>query len=424
MSTFPTDADTFYQLRDDRTNRCTRSAAYQRVACAITMQQDLLATRTGRILFQVTTNLLARWCRNVTLVVPAPNPLVDEVLSVMHDADPFGTFTTATRLAGSGVHVHLGRECHVFTDQTVVVAAGGWHAWLGTTEPPVLALDDRNVLGAISAACLGVAQAFKIAIAVPRVDRLRSGAFDLFSLSWTDTTTSGLRFPRSLDLGRLLLVGTGSVGSALAYILHLADAAVSMTVVDKDVVGIENLNRSPLFGQRTFGVSKVAAVAQCLSGSTIEVAPFEGWWDEFVATGELGSFDVWLPLANERAVRWSMQQNLPPLMIHASTGVNGGVNFGRHIPGQGDCLVDRFPEPVMVPLACSIGAVQTIGGSVDAALPFASVFAGVLIAADLVRLVVPGYPQVPNLAVLDLGGDLASPILINRIARPECVCRE
>jgi CheY-like chemotaxis protein len=27
-------------------------------------------------------------------------------------------------------------------------------------------------------------------------------------------------------------------------------------------------------------------------------------------------------LANERGVRWSMQHNVPPLMIHASTGVN------------------------------------------------------------------------------------------------------
>jgi hypothetical protein len=137
-----------------------------------------------------------------------------------------------------------------------------------------------------------------------------------------------------------------------------------------------------------------------------------------------GSFDVWLPLANERGVRWSMQQNLPPLLIHASTGVNGGVNFGRHIPGRGDCLAERFPaEPERAPLVCATTAVPTPEGAVDAALPFASVFAGLLVVADLIRLQLPGYPHVPNLAVLDFGGDLAHPLLIDRQARPGCTCR-
>jgi hypothetical protein len=185
----------------------------------------------------------------------------------------------------------------------------------------------------------------------------------------------------------LLLVGAGSVGSAIAYLLGLAGLTATLTVVDRDVVGVENLNRSPLFGRQTFGLPKVAAVARALAGSTVLVTPFEGWWDAFVAAPDCGTFDVWLPLANERGVRWSMQQNLPPLLIHASTGVNGGVNFGRHIPGRGDCLAERFPAALeRVPLVCATSAVPTPGGPADAALPFASVFAGLLVVADLVRL--------------------------------------
>jgi len=417
------DAATFYTLRDDRTNRCAPSPAYQCVRCTVTLQEDLLASRTGRVLFGVVGNLLARWCRHVTFVVPTPDPVVEETLSVMRDADPFGTFTATTSGAPEmGIHLHLGREPHASTDQTVVVDAGGWLAWLGTTEGPALPTDEQNILGAVAAACLGVAQVFKIA-SEPQGQRLRSGVFDMCSLSWTDTIPPPRRW-EAFALGRLLLVGAGSVGSAVAYVLHLAQATADLTVVDKDRVGIENLNRSPLFGMQVIGLPKVTALTRALTGSTVRVAPVDAWWDEFVTASDTGVFDIWLPLANERGVRWSMQHNIPPLMIHASTGVNGGVNFGRHIPGRGDCLIERFPDTVSAPLACATSPVPTPQGAIDAALPFASVFAGLLVVADLARLLMPGYPQVPNLTVLDFGSDLAQPLLVDRNARPGCLCHE
>jgi hypothetical protein len=412
------DVNTFYRLRDDRTNRCVESPAYQLVTCTVTMQENLLSTQTGCVLFQVVCNLLARWCRTVTLVAPS-QPAIEETLVAMRDADPFGTFTATTETSAAGIHLHLGRGCHAPTDQTVVIDAGGWLAWLGTTDGPALPTDEENILGAVAAACLGVAQAFKIA---SQGQRLRFGLFDLFSLSWTDTTRT--RSCGEMTLGRLLLVGAGSVGSAAAYVLQLARAKVDLTIVDRDGVGIENLNRSPIFGIRDVGRPKVLALAGALAGSGVNVVPVELWWDEFVTSADTGVFDVWLPLANDRGVRWSMQHNIPPLMIHASTGVNGGVNFGRHIPGRGDCLVERFPELASAPLACATSPLPTPQGSVDAALPFASVFAGLLVVADLARLLMAGYPQVPNLAILDFGGELTHPVLVDRDARPGCLCHE
>ena len=109
----------------------------------------------------------------------------------------------------------------------------------GSAPPTALPVDEQNILGAIAAACFGVAQAFKIA---SQGQRLRSGVFDLFSLSWTDTITPRAWEPMSL--GRALLVGVGSVGSAAVYVLHLAQAILELTALDRDAVGIENLNRS------------------------------------------------------------------------------------------------------------------------------------------------------------------------------------
>jgi hypothetical protein len=117
-----------------------------------------------------------------------------------------------------------------------------------------------------------------------------------------------------------------------------------------------------------------------------------------------------------------MQSNLPPLMIHASTGADWGVYHGRHIPGRDDCLADRFPDDVPVDaMACSTAPIPTQQGSVDAALPFASLFAGLLVVADLVRSNISGYPQVENYANVDWHGQVVVQ-KANRLPRPGCAC--
>ncbi len=58
---------------------------------------------------------------------------------------------------------------------------------------------------------------------------------------------------------------------------------------------------------------------------------------------------------------------------------------------------------------------------VDAALPFLSFFAGLLVAADLVRSTQLGYPQVPNFAAFDFGAGFGMQLL-NREPMPSCAC--
>ena len=113
-------------------------------------------------------------------------------------------------------------------------------------------------------------------------------------------------------------------------------------------------------------------------------------------------------------------------MIHASTpSKNWGVNHGRHIPGRDDCLADRFPvEASSDNLTCASGQVETSETVMDAALAFASLFAGLLITADLIRAQLPEYPQVPDFAFLDWYGSLDAIQTWNRKPRAACICRE
>jgi hypothetical protein len=221
-------------------------------------------------------------------------------------------------------------------------------------------------------------------------------------------------------------VGAGSVGSSFAYCLKLGAARCEVAVVDKDYVLVENFNRSPLFGKANFGRCKADAVVQALSGTAIHAASFPMTWNEFVKThGEsYRDFDVWLPLANEENVRMSIQRNVPPLLVYSATNPNWGASYGRWIPGCGDCLIERFPvSAVDSSLTCSGTEVETKSGKVDAALPFLSLFAGLMVFADLARLQFPGYPQVPNYVSFDFGGDLEVIQTLPITSRPDCHCR-
>lgn len=438
MTDFPTSAEVFYSLRDDRTNRCNVDRAYQRTECTVYLSPEASLTVAGQAMLLVSANLLSRWCRNVTIVMPqvemhaglhmGAGALSDCIMRQMADADPFGDF----RIQASGNHqggtaLYIGYNAGGIRDVSgVFINASGWLAAISDQSLTLPAGDERNVLGAIVAACLGVAQLFKMAIGVRPERRIQTGVFDVFRLAWVQDPTHR-PWPGNLDVGRMLMVGAGSVGSSAAYCMRLCGLAGHLTVIDGDITKIENFNRSPIFGRATYDLPKAEAIENFLSGSLLNAVGEEIWWDAFLQKRGRASFDfdLWLPLANEFDVRRAMQHNVPPPMIYASTTLNWGINHGRHIPGRDDCLSDRFLVEVAADdLTCATGSVTTAETVIDAALPFASLFAGALIAADLVRLLMPEYPQVPNFALFDWFGPLDTIQAWDRKPREGCICRE
>jgi hypothetical protein len=391
-------------------------------------------------MFIVAANLLSRWCRDVALVLEpttihpslgfGAGDLGEMILSQMRDADPFGSFQITNGPIPSRLVLIIGNgDLKTSVPTKVFIDAAGWLASLSHREPIRLpSIADPNCLGAVAAACLGVAQIFKVAVEAPAERSFREGIFDLFGLNWADNErATSFRWPSDLNVGHILMVGAGSVGSSAAYCMRLARLAGRITIVDKDDVKIENFNRSPIFGRRTFGLLKSEAVAQFLRGSPLSPEPLQLWWNDLIEqrNRESFDFDVWLPLANEFNVRSSMQNNVPPIMIHASTSSNWGVNHGRHVPGRDDCLVDRFRDEVSADdLTCATGQVTIQGTAADAALPFSSMFAGLLIASDLVRAQLPGYPQVQNFAFFDWYGAFDTIHVWDKKPQPGCICTQ
>ncbi len=433
---FPSTAAEFYGLRDHRTDLYDGVVpAYTERAVRVTIDRDTVQTYLGQMMLIITANLLSRWCRRVDLQVPdvvlharfrLSGSVSELVLKLMRDADPFGDFSACSGGGGFDLQLHIGEDSPASAIPTTVISACGWYA---SVRRPAKAKwptrDGLNPVGAVAAAILGGAQLFRDALGLQAVfpPALLYDAFNakpVQELVERPFEHLGTRH----YLGAVLMVGAGSVGSAAAYFMDLFGLEALMRVVDADFVKVENFGRTPAFGRAVYGVSKPTAIKASLVGGSLFVDPVDQWWHE-IEEPTLAGYDVIIPVANEHGIRWTIQAGVPPLMVHASTGRNWNVNFGRHVPGRDDCLADRFAGFVeQAVFRCSEGKMPVSEWKiVDASLPFLSFWAGFLIATDLVRLGIEQYPHTPNFGNYSFRKNRFTPQLVDKGPRPDCMCR-
>ncbi len=439
--TGPLTAEEFYAQRDDRTNRLTESRDYHRLRICLVAGPQVVNRLSGQVQVLLAANQLARWCRHIELVFPdaplasalkiAPfSTLHERVIAEMREADPFGAFTFVEQPSRDIDYVLLvGRDANgVRADFNI--DAEGWSVFAGRDQITTSTTSNsNNPLAPAFAACLGVADAFKVGTHQREAWRIRAAVFDLYNVSLSRDGLGGrLPLPASIDLGNALLVGLGSVGSATAYLLRMLPITGNLTLIDHDIVGIENLNRSPVFGISDVGRLKTDVVTNYLARH-VPTASFGGQYASFINEHQRrpGDIDLIFAMANEFGVRAQIESNMPPIQIYGTTAPSGVINFHRHVPLIEDCSVCRFPslpEGVQPQFVCSDAQVEIAPGKqIDAALPFMSVGAAILAVADLVRLQLPDHPAAHNYAEVDLLGPLEHIGHRQRQARPDCSCR-
>ena len=274
--------------------------------------------------------------------------------------------------ATAGAHVRLG--------------ADGFIAEIGAnatvTERPA------SVWGALLAACLGANVAFHWAM--NGEVRGPEGRFSLWELG-KPGGEDGPELPGPIDVGRVLQAGAGAVGCALDLAGILVGLAGQWAIVDGDLVEVSNLNRQALFLASDTGwpigvaANKALSVSRRMKASTgANITAAADWYDEEPDILK-GSYDVVLALANDRGVRGALQGRQPTVLLHATTSASWQAQVHRHIAGRDDCINCRIPSQA-APMRCSTGEIQFAGAVADAALPFLSMTAGVLLAAQLSRL--------------------------------------
>ena len=359
----------------------------------------------------VAANLLARWVPGLSVHLPADpearmGSLTTAISAAVKTANPFLEIRWADA-PPTGPCLTIGPHA-TSVPRAFRTWADGWVA-VCTRDPSPVRSSEPITSVLLFAVALGVGRVFQDAWGLSI-----AGPSELRWDTWTHSIERG-RLDHALrplpvgppELGRVLQVGAGAVGSNIIYLLGLMGARADLLVVDHDVVKIENLDRSLLFGledaypQET---PKTDAVLRAVERfPTLRVDAVSAKWADFARNGyRVGDFDLALALANEDQVWPAMAHAVLPLTLQATTDSDWGVAFGAHAPGSGYCLQCRFPlETQVAPTPCAEGSVEIRSApgkveTVHASLPFQSAAAAALLAVEIDKLALGPISGAPN----------------------------
>ncbi len=433
-------AEEFYDRSQDRTRRYLGGEFFESARVALTMSPEIARSYSGQVLALSTANLLSRFCRHAYIAIPdvslhpylvrpAATTLLKRIEQEMRGANPFAEYQYGDSFArGADYTLQLGDTEIAGLDADLVADADGWNAFIGHEATSSFSNHSSlNPIGPVAAACLAVADVFKVFTNAPASYRIKGRVFSIFDLSLTDSVQVHPTLPSNLSTGTTQMIGVGSVGSAVVYLLGLLPITGNLTLIDHQDVEYENLDRSPIFMMSDVGRSKVDVARDWLAPGQLLGTPYPVNYSEFIEKYGRGnpSPDLVLLLANEENVYSVLQNNFPPLVLYGTTTAGWGVNLGRHIPLQEECVLCRYPNQGKPSYKCSTTHITTAAQErVDASLPFLSLMAGVLATAELLKAQIDGYPFHGNYAFIDMMGPAETVQVQQRHQRANCICSQ
>lgn len=365
-------------------------------------------TPAGQVALITAANLIGRMTPTVALDVPdqvlicQPLPwsqlnLKDVVFEQLFAATPKekgGQFTARKPATGDYV-IALGPTT---VPSDVVVHGDGWNAYFGSSASPLVITRAPNPCGPAFAAILCGSHLMASGLRRPERDYFCN------TLNWSESfaDSSAPQPDPEIDLGDIWTVGTGSVGTAVLYFLTLFTRHFDAALIDKDTVEVENLDRSPIFAATDDGRPKVDATSDYLRSvgvQNVHKEPVILGQSKLWRTRQEGTPDILVSAANEDRVRYQIEVGMPPMQIYGTTGKNWQASLLRHIPLHDACSLCVFPDTdPQAPMSCATGTVirPDDGKQIDAALPFLSFGAGLMAAAEILKLNIPGYPFSPS----------------------------
>ncbi len=420
----------FLARRGDRMLQLGYGGSCPTGSVGLVVHPDALRSETALPAVAAAANLLARWAPALTVSLPAVSDIrigsvTTAVEAAVRTANPFLNIRWADPPASSP-SLTIG-PVPPACPNGVTAWADGWVAI--SSRGSACAYRSKPITSVLLfAVALGVGRVFRDAWRLPTEARTEL-RWDTWRHCLEAEPSGGETSPLPAgppNLGRVLQVGAGAVGSNIIYFLGLMGAAADLVVLDHDVVKIENLDRSLLFGLQDAHpqeTPKVEAVLRAVEHFPhLRVHPVPAKWAEYAATSyRVGAFDLALALANEDHVWPAMAEAVLPLTLQATTDGAWGVAYGAHTPGTGYCLRCRFPPDVTAtPTICAEGAVEieppgSDRQTVHASLPFQSAAAAGLLSIEIDKLALGPVPGAANFVAAKI--DVTENVVTARQAR-------
>ena len=187
--------------------------------------RDVIDSTAGQVMLLSLANQLARAHPNIMFVLPdGHSPLKinfpfsyfsvhDSLVNMCKSIDPCGKFEIAQQ-APLGLELTLALGNHVSGDHTWYIGADRSVAYL-SQRPCTFTTDIQGtVRGAALASCLGASAIFRSSLGLDTTER----ALSAWNYRENEHADFGPVDLRPIDVGRVLMVGAGAVGSALGLL--------------------------------------------------------------------------------------------------------------------------------------------------------------------------------------------------------------
>ena len=438
----PSTRDEWYKIRDDRTKRTT-TVDFDNHAVGILLDPNCKELFSHQCMTYIACNIMSRWCRRLVIDLPdvesilpnCPHQNFTEIIkNTVSSIDPYGDFRF-DEIDDSKVDQTLviGNREKTRSKPIVWIDANGWIAGCGTNSNKYKLIHDHNhnPIGPSFASCLGVAQIFEQATCDSHSAEYQKwlSLFD-FTTEHRPSKLQNPKFSTDFDYGNIYQIGCGAVGSSLDTLISLTDWKINLRLIDHDVVDYSNCNRSLPFlpCDALQKKTKVDVCGQILKHKNRRILAVPKTYCEFTEEGLFTEDkpDLILSLANEHNVWSTIQDNYPPIVIHAATTQSWGINLGRHIPKSEWCIMCTFSEFIsyLYKPKCDTGEIAiTNSHPIFGVLPFLSPAAAVLVLAEMSKLQFEKYPINSNF----IDFSMKAPFNLvpgQRGPRQDCVCRE
>ena len=374
------------------------------VTVHITVDPAYAKTYAGQVAAVTAASILGRMAKSVATQVP-PEPVshllpwkgetLNEAISqTLADTHQYGQYVSREAEQGD-LRVFIGPD-----GEGIVVHGIGWDAYSGTGSSPLESQDDQNPFGAAFAAIMAAA---RIQID-PEAEEFAPITVDTYTWSTSIQSQPRPTKPTGFEVGQLWCVGVGSVGSCALFFLSLATQNFHAVLVDRDYVEVENVTRSALFTWQdaSQSIPKVQVSERWLNRTGVrEITAHNAWLHELSkewTQRPQGTPDILISAANEKNVRSTIENYLPPVQVYATTGKSWQAALFRHIPMKGPCsLCVPGSQRVSAPPLCATGpSVDQTAQEDDVALPFLSYAAGLMTAAEIAKLAITGKETTAN----------------------------
>jgi hypothetical protein len=372
-----TDEERFYLERDRRTRECGVVHGFDRPV-RVVVGRATASSPAGQAMVLALVNMLARIHRHLQLEIPPVNLLRPTIV-------PANCLDEAAAAAARTVNPYIRRDGAQASPQAIGLGeAPPGLPWYAGAEGQIAIIDRQPVhvqpagslsLGTALSACLAAATVLRQVLGHDQ----RPVRLSAWNFRDGNVAAPGPDLLGPIDVGDVLLVGAGGVGSCLAYWLREFGVLGNWHVLDGDKAILHNTNRClgllPRDAGWLDGSPRDKAVA---AAELFGAVPHPFWYEQF--DHDAFKPDLILPLANERNIRHAVACRGEPVILHATTSRTWEAQLRRHLPGLDDCITCRMPDPkTQVQLSCATVSLETAGtSSTDAALPFLSATAALL----------------------------------------------